>query len=144
MLPMSAFGPRSGLRVNTGRIVAMMPIDGRMAMYTSGCPKNQERCCQSSGDPPECGCNLSLRTRPAGMKKLVPATRSRINNTQAGKRTANANTAMTEVTNHAQVLYGILNNDIPRARKSKVVEIKFKAPSNEAIQKIAMEIAQRS
>ena len=78
------------------------------------------------------------------MKKLVPATRSRIKSTQAGRSTANASSAMTEVTNHAQVLYGILSNDMPRARRSRVVAMKFNAPSSEAMQKIAMEIAQRS
>jgi hypothetical protein len=34
-------------------------------MYTSGCPKNQNRCCQSSAEPP---C--------AGSKNAVPKLRS--------------------------------------------------------------------
>src|SRR5712672_1954697 len=35
-------------------------------------------------------------------------------------------------------------SDIPLVLKSRVVAMKFRAPSNEATQKIAMEIAQRS
>src|SRR2546430_4134726 len=50
-----------------------IPNPGRIAMYTSGCPKNQNRCCHNSGEPPACGCKRSLITSPAGMKKLVPA-----------------------------------------------------------------------
>ena len=101
MQPTAARGPRSGLRANTGRMWQTIPIDGRIAMYTSGWPKNQNRCCQSSTDPP---CAVSLRspnTKPVGMKKLVPATRSRIRRMHAGNKTAKASKAMTEVTNQA-------------------------------------------
>src|SRR5438552_10335003 len=112
-----------------------------MAMYTSGCPKNQNRCCQRSGDPPECGCSLSPTTRFDGMKKLVPATRSRISNRHAGNNTAKANSAMQEVMNHAQVEIGMRAKVIPLVRRSRVVAMKFKAPSSEAMQKIPIEIA---
>ena len=81
----------------------MIPNPGRIAMYTSGWPKNQNRCCHKSGEPPACGCRRSLMTRPAGMKKLVPATRSRINRMHAGINTAKAMRPMTDVMNHAQV-----------------------------------------
>lgn len=37
-----------------------MPKPGRMRMYTSGCPKNQNRCWYKIGSPP-----------PAGSKKVV-------------------------------------------------------------------------
>ena len=58
--------PKSGLREKTGTTSLITPKAGRMRMYTSGCPKNQKRCCQMIGSPP-----------PAGSKKLVPYWRSR-------------------------------------------------------------------
>ncbi len=42
-----------------------MPKPGSTMMYTSGCPKNQKRCCHNSAEPP-----------PAGSKKCVPKWRS--------------------------------------------------------------------
>ena len=35
------------------------PIAGSMMMYTSGWPRNQNRCCQSSGVPPSWGISVS-------------------------------------------------------------------------------------
>ncbi len=52
-------------------------------------------------------------TRPPGMKKLVPATRSRIRSRHAGRRTAKASRLMHEVMNHAQVHSGIRAKVIP-------------------------------
>ena len=66
-------------------------------------PEEPEQVLPESGDPPACGCSRSLTTSPAGMKKLVPATRSRISRTQAGSSTENAISPMTEVMNQAQV-----------------------------------------
>jgi hypothetical protein len=43
----------------------MTPKPGRIMMYTSGCPKNQNRCCQSTGEP-----------WVVGSKKWVPKWRS--------------------------------------------------------------------
>src|SRR5271165_2201829 len=143
MQPMVARGPSRGLRAKTGRMWATIPMEGRIAMYTSGWPKNQNRCCHNRGEPPECGCNLSLSTKPAGMKKLVPAVRSRISKMQAGSKTANASNDITEVTNQAQEEYGMRARDIPLVRRSKVVAMKFRAPSRDAIQKIAIEMPHR-
>ena len=42
--------------------------------------------------------------------------------------------------NHAQVVYGMRARVMPLARKSKVVAMKFKAPSSEPMQNIPMEI----
>ena len=50
-------GSASARRMLVTRTCETMPMPGTMAMYTSGCPKNQNRCCQSSVEPPECGCN---------------------------------------------------------------------------------------
>jgi len=43
--------PNSGLRLNTGRISVAMPKNGIATMYTSGWPKNQNRCCHRSAPP---------------------------------------------------------------------------------------------
>src|SRR5277367_3933002 len=77
------------------------------------------------------------------MKKLVPAVRSRIRRMQAGNKTANASKAITEVTNHAHEQNGMRASDMPLVRRSRVVEMKFSAPNSDAIQKIAIEMAQR-
>jgi hypothetical protein len=45
--------PKTGLRANVDSTCDATPMPGRIAMYTSGCPKNQNRCCQRSGEPPE-------------------------------------------------------------------------------------------
>src|SRR5882672_8600509 len=113
-------------------------------MYTSGCPKNQNRCCQSSVDPPECGCSWSLMTRFDGTKKLVPATWSRITRMQAGIKTANAVRPMQDVMNHAHTVSGMRIRLIPFTRRSSVVVIKFNEPSSWPTQKMAIEAAQRT
>ncbi len=43
--------PKIGLRLNTGITSEMIPKNGKATMYTSGWPKNQNRCCQSIGPP---------------------------------------------------------------------------------------------
>src|SRR2546425_6366945 len=138
MQPTRVRGPSRGLRANTGRMVETMPKPGRIAMYTSGCPKNQKRCCHSSGEPPECGWSRSLITRPAGMKKLVPARWSSRSRMQAGSNTANAIRPMTEVMNHAQVDMGMRASDMPLVRRSSVVAMKFNDPKSCPTQKIAI------
>src|SRR5581483_3841143 len=138
----NTLGPSNGLRAKTGRIVEMMPNPGKIAMYTSGCPKNQKRCCHKSGDPPPWCCSRSLTTSPAGIKKLVPATRSRMSNTHAGISTENAINPMTDVMNQAHVQYGSRANDMPFVRKSNVVAMKLSEPSSCPMQKNRMEKAQ--
>src|SRR5213592_1480104 len=56
-----------------------MPIAGRIRMYTSGWPKYQKRCCQSSGSPP-----------PDGRNQLVPSVRSKSSMATADVRTGSA------------------------------------------------------
>src|SRR2546430_10117702 len=70
------------------------------------------------------------------MKKLVPATRSRINNTHAGRRTANAKRPIQGVMNQAHVLIVRRERVIPFVRRSNVVAIKFSEPSNWPTQKV--------
>src|SRR5437879_8588376 len=68
------------------------------------------------------------------MKKLVPATRSRIRRMHAGIRTAKAMSPMTEVMNHAHVAKGRRASDMPRVRRSSVVAMKLSEPSSCATQ----------
>src|ERR1700674_674172 len=132
-----------GLRMLVIRTWETIPIAGTIAMYTSGCPKNQNKCCQRSGEPPECGCNRSLATIPEGTKKLVPAVRSRIRSMHAGRSTANASKAIEDVINHAQVQIGMRIRVMPLARRSRVVAMKLSAPRSDPMQKMAIEIAHR-
>ncbi len=62
---------------------------------------------------------------------------------QAGISTANAVKPMTDVMNQAQALRGSRIRDMPLQRMSRVVVMKFKAPSNCPMQKRQIELAQR-
>src|SRR5229473_1272082 len=70
-----ALYPKMGLRENTESNCEHRPIAGKIAMYTSGWPKNQNKCCHSSGDPPLCPVSCPF-TVTSGTKKLVPKLRS--------------------------------------------------------------------
>src|ERR1041384_1983069 len=55
-------------------ISATMPIAGRISTYTSGCARNQNRCCHRSGLPPPALVSAwPLTTRPPGRQKLAAA-----------------------------------------------------------------------
>src|SRR5580765_1029128 len=85
----------------------------------------------------------SATLRPAGMKKLVHATRAKSNRKQTGIRTAKARRAMQDVMNHAQVTIGIRERVMPLVRRSRVVAMKFNDPNSDAIQNTKIEIPQR-
>src|SRR5580658_4980665 len=133
-----------GLRAKVESTCDVTPMPGTIAMYTSGCPKNQKRCCQSSVDPPEWGCIWSLMTILLETKKLVPATWSRMRRMQAGINTAKAVRPMHDVMNQAQALSGKRHRLMPRVRISSVVVMKFSEPSNWPTQKMAIESAHRT
>src|SRR6266849_8771445 len=76
------------------------------------------------------------------MKKLVPATWSRMSRTQAGIRTAKAVSPMHEVMNHAHVGSGNRHILMPLQRRSRTLGIKFNDPNSWPTQKMAMESAQ--
>ena len=59
------------------------PKNGNATMYTSGCPKNQNRCWYSTGEPP-------LR----GSKNWVPKRRSASSIASAPLSTGNATSTM--------------------------------------------------
>src|SRR5580704_6209266 len=141
---MSTLWLNIGFRMLVIRIWETMPMPGTIAMYTSGCPKNQNRCCHSRVDPPECGCSWSLITRFEATKKLVPATWSKMTRMHAGINTANAVSPMQEVMNHAHAVMGRRMRLMPLTRRSSVVVMKFNEPNNWPTQNSAMEIIQRT
>src|SRR5207244_1038600 len=68
--------PNSGLRENTGRTSDTIPIEGRIRMYTSGCPKNQKMCCHRMALPPAVGskkCPPKFRSMKAAASAAVNA-----------------------------------------------------------------------
>src|SRR5437588_2549817 len=77
------------------------------------------------------------------MKKLVPAIRSSSKRMPPPSKTGNESSASTAVVNHAQQVNGIRIKDMPRVRMFSSVVMKFSAPSNEPMQKIAMLMIQR-
>ena len=44
--------PKMGLRALVASTSEVIPSAGNKTIYTSGCPKNQKRCSNSTGDPP--------------------------------------------------------------------------------------------
>src|SRR5438034_6484959 len=132
-----------GLRENTDSNCEHSPIAGKIAMYTSGCPKNQNKCCHKSGEPPLCPVRTPF-TVTSGTKKLVPRLRSISSRIPADSSTPKASNPRIAVTNHAQHVRGMRIRVIPFARMSRVVVMKFSAPINAPMQKIAMLMIQRS
>jgi hypothetical protein len=104
------------LRENTGRISVMIPKNGSAMMYTSGCPKNQNRCCHRIGPP------------FAASNTCAPNVRSASSTNKAAARIGNAISTRIEVTRMFQVKIGIRNIVIPGARMHRIVVMKLTAP----------------
>src|ERR1700681_2151577 len=94
-----------------------MPKPGRIRMYTSGCPKNQNRCWNSTGSPP-----------PSAEKKGVPKLRSVSSMVIAPASTGSASSSRNTVTRIDQTNSGILCKVMPGARILKIVVMKLMAP----------------
>src|SRR5690554_438510 len=47
-----ALYPKIGLREFVANTSETIPIAGRITIYTSGCPKNQNKCSNNTGEPP--------------------------------------------------------------------------------------------
>src|SRR5246127_3982574 len=112
-----------------------MPKPGRIRMYTSGWPKNQNRFKNSSGSPP-----------PAGSKKVVPKLRSVSSIVIAPASTGSDSSNRNAVTRIAHTKSGILCSVIPGARMLKIVVMKLMAPMIDdaparCIEKIVMSTA---
>ena len=50
--PIIARYPKIGLRAFVAITSEVIPKAGNNTMYTSGCPKNQNKCSNNTGDPP--------------------------------------------------------------------------------------------
>ena len=97
--------PNNGRRENTGITSETTPKNGRAMMYTSGWPKNQNRCWNRIGDPPSCG-----------SKNWAPNSRSASNMISAPVSTGNANTTMNDESHRFHVRIGMRNKVMPGAR----------------------------
>ncbi|CAB4762296.1 unannotated protein [freshwater metagenome] len=124
--------PKIGLRLNTGKISVAIPKNGRAKIYTSGCPKNQKRCCQSIAPP------------FAGSKICDPNNLSDSNARNAAASGGNASRTRIDVKSTFQLKIDILNIVIPGARIVKIVVMKFTPPRIVPIPPIARPITQRS
>ena len=107
--------------VNAGMISVAIPNAGTIRMYTSGWPKIQNRCCQSSAEPP---CATS--------KKWVPTLRSRKSRIESAVSEGSANRSPNEAARNAKQKSGIRLIDIPGARSFRIVTMKFPAVSDDA------------
>lgn len=92
----------------------MIPNPGKMRMYTSGCPKNQNKCWYKIGSPP-----------PSGSKKEVLMFRSVRSIVIAPAKTGREKRSKNEVTIIDQTNKGIRSMIIPEKRITKIVVIKL-------------------
>lgn len=100
----------------------IIPNPGRIRIYTSGCPKNQNKCWYKIGSPP-----------PAGSKKDVLILRSVSSMVIAPANTGRDRRSKIAVISTDQTNKGIRSNEIPGARILIIVVIKFTAPKIEEI-----------
>ena len=108
--------PKIGFRLNTGNTSDTMPKNGSAMMYTSGCPKNQNRCCHRIGPP------------LAASNTCAPSARSASSESSAPARIGNAIRTSRLVTSVFQVKIGIRNIVMPGARMQMIVVMKLTAP----------------
>lgn len=89
-------------------------------MYTSGWPKNQNKCWNRMGSPP-----------PVGSKKDVLQFRSKISIVRAPARTGRARIRRPTVIRTDQINNGIFSVGIPSIRLLRIVVVKLIAPIRE-------------
>ena len=94
-----------------------MPNAGKIRIYTSGWPKNQNRCWYSTGSPP-----------PAGSKKEVLKFLSVRSIVIAPANTGSESNNKKAVMNTAQTKSGVLLAVMPGALMLVIVTMKFIAP----------------
>ncbi len=93
-----------------------MPKNGSAMMYTSGWPKNQNRCCQSIAPP------------LAGSKTRAPNLRSASSTSRAAASTGKANSTRMLVKRMFQTKIDIRNIVMPGARRQTMVVMKLTEP----------------
>jgi hypothetical protein len=94
-----------GLRVKVDSTWGIRPHTGSSRMYTSGWPKNQNRCWNRIGSPP-----------PAASKKWVPKWRSVSSMVTPPASTGRVMISSTAVTSQPQQKRGIFISVMPGAR----------------------------
>jgi hypothetical protein len=94
-----------------------IPNPGRIRIYTSGCPKNQNKCWYKIGSPP-----------PAGSKKDVFKLRSVRSMVMAPAKTGRESRSKMAVKNTDHTNNGVRSHVIPEDRILIIVVIKFTAP----------------
>ena len=125
--------PNMGFLLNVGIISDMTPKLGRIRTYTSGCPKIQNKCCQSSGSAPS-----------ATLKKFAPNSRSKVSKNSATEITGIANSRSSWTMKSIHVRMGIFMSVIPGALIFRTVTMRLIAPTREAIPVIWRPIAKKS
>ena len=105
-----------GLRENTGIISEVTPKKGSASTYTSGCPKNQNKCCQSTAPP------------FSGSKICPPNRRSIPRANKADARGGKIIIIKIEVIRVAHVNTDIRHIVMPGARIATIVVMKLTAP----------------
>jgi len=95
----------------------IIPNPGKIKMYTSGCPKNQNKCWYKIGSPP-----------PAGSKKEVFKLRSVKSIVIAPAKTGRDSNRRIAVRNTDHTNKGVRSQVIPTVRILIIVVIKFTAP----------------
>lgn len=99
-----------------------MPNPGRIKMYTSGCPKNQNKCWYKIGSPPPAGSkNLVLKFRSVSSIVIAPAKTGK----ESSNKKAVTRTDQTNNLSRSKVIAG--------DRILKIVVIKLIAPRREDI-----------
>src|ERR1017187_876163 len=134
--------PHSGLRVLLAITSPTIPMAGRINTYTSGCARNQNRCCHSNALPPPLTFNaLPPTTNPVGRKKLVPAMRSINCITPAASNGGNASSNRKPVTNCAQTKNGNRIHVSPFARNCIIVVMVLTDPRSEEVIRNTMPVS---
>ena len=110
------------MRENTGSTSLTIPNAGKIRMYTSGCPKIQNRCCHSNGSAPA-----------STVKNVASKLRCNVNNTSATVMTGMANNSKKLVTMIIQLNVGTRIIDMPLVRMLRTVTIRLMAPVREAM-----------
>jgi len=100
----------------------IIPNPGRIKIYTSGCPKNQNKCWYKIGSPPPAGSKKDvLKFRSVNSIVIAPANTGRESNNKKA-------VIKTDHTNN-----GIFSNDIDFDRMLIIVVMKLIAPKMEEI-----------
>ena len=117
--------PKIERRAEVASTSETMPNAGTITTYTSGCPKNQNRCWNSSGSPP-------------ATKKLVPMVWSNKRKATPMMRAGSDMNSMNTLMKTDQVNKGIFIHETPGARIVNTVVMKFTPPRVEEAPSMSM------